>query len=182
MINPTSYERYGEPLFGAAEIATLGVGAALSYVLGRAVQNPDAVHDLEGQFMQAAREQASLFESSWQDWASEELAKAYIRGIRHTDAELRQLENRIVIPPPTRDISPGTPILKRQPSTQQPLSQSEGQRFRNYAKHTKYYGVFKAAAHEGLEARTHKLSVTARTYIDVQQLRLAMLVFARATP
>src|SRR5690625_469118 len=106
MINPTTYEGYGQSLFFSAEKVTLAIGSGLLFVWKRAIENPNSIYDYEGDFVELSQRQATEWESSWQSWTSDELVNAYLRGITHTDKEIEQLKKKMNVNSATRDISP----------------------------------------------------------------------------
>lgn len=152
MINQTTYEHYGQKLASSAEKVTLTVGAALKWVLKRVISNPDIVFRDEQAYMNRVEQAAGQWTVDWQAWAQEELAKAYLQGIWHTNQELRALD--VSVRQPTHDISPTTPLMPQQPRSRPNIPQKTAAMFRNYPNHLTMYGVFMAAAYDSLEG-TH---------------------------
>ena len=151
MINPTSYETYGERLYQSAESVTLAIGGALMRVWQRIILSPDRVHELESQFVETARQEARNWHVEWRDWMTDELARAYLNGVMHTEEELNQLRKKIDVRQPTKEISAVTPILLRRPSIKPPVPQKAKEILKKHPKHLTFYEVFAAAAYESLE-------------------------------
>lgn len=85
MINQTTYEHFGLFLVDAMDEAQVRLVKASDKLLLGMAKNPDKLLTLQAKLESSATQAASLFGKSSKAWAENELPKAYIAGIKHTE-------------------------------------------------------------------------------------------------
>ena len=144
MINPRSYENFSLSLLDAAEKATTAMLEMQTRLASMLIIEPN---DIMKASVIMEREIASIIREYNRDvqvWVREDLPGAYLRGIQHTDAEIRSINPQAIperIPPKRQPLSPGGPAT---PGSYR----VEG--FGNLPGHKNLVNVFQAVAAEEL--------------------------------
>ena len=150
MINPGTYEGYANELAIAGEGVVLSIGRALTRLWRRAIRNPDDLP--EAAFLSSVNKAANTFNTEWKQFADDDLARAYLRGIGHTEAEINQISKKVNVKPASQTISQKTPMIRQQglSSPPPPIPRRIRNMFSKYPDHLTFYGVFRRAAYFNL--------------------------------
>ena len=159
MPNQENFARFGDPLTDEGVTVVLGVGMALTEAWRRLIRNPDDISTTGNIYDTTIRRLADGWRRAWQDWADDDLAEAYLDGLRHTESELQALKanNQGFDPGSPRNtlsnrvpLVTGTESLYPMPDIPERIKAMFGR----YPDHTTFYGQFRRAAYYRLEG-TH---------------------------
>lgn len=152
-ISPKTYETVGQSLGLAAHELTLQVGDSLTDVYRQIIHNPDAIHRASQTYNWQINKALTEWNEKWKDWADQDLATAYLRGVNHADSELRQLGSRRL---PDGTISDQTPLAGKGYTLLPPqnIPPNLAGMFATVPNHLTFYNVFRRAAYHNLEGAT----------------------------
>jgi len=153
VINPRTYETVGASLGVSAEKLTEQVGKALTNVHGKLIIDPTLVNQAQRQYSTRVNKALSEWNKKWKVWADDDLATAYLQGVKHTDTELVQLQSKRK---PEGTISSQTPLAGNDipllPSRAIPRKITKA--FSGVPNHLTFYNTFRRAAYHNLEGST----------------------------
>lgn len=150
MINPTTYENMSEGLIIEGESVVYNVALALKTLNKAVIQDPGNLARAKNKYNKTIQKIALNFKINSNKWINNELPNAYIIGIKSSDSEIRNIGGTGKA---TNEIIRGASLIKAPPPIV-PIPEIPGQillSFEGYAKHTEFFGVFRAAAYYSLE-------------------------------
>jgi hypothetical protein len=147
-LNISNYENYGSNLYLAAEDVVFGIILATKKLLRKINDDPNNIANYRKEYLTEIISIAKTFDKAFKKWANNDLAKAYMSGLKHAEKDLIYNNRSISI---TNKILNGSFLIDNPPPGQPPLSKETLALFKGYEDHTKFYGVFRNAAYHNLD-------------------------------
>ncbi len=153
MLNPRTYETVGRPLGIAAQELTMQIGESLTDAHRRLINNPDLINQAGRQYDVSVNKALTEWNKKWKDWADEDLSAAYLRGINHTDKEIKHMG---IKRSPGKEISEAVPLAGKDYGILPPkdIPSRLAGKFSRVPNHLTFYNVFRRAAYHSLEGST----------------------------
>jgi len=152
MINQRSYEVFGAPLYTSAENVVYEMLRIITKLNKRIAKDPDNIAKYKADYEKEINKIADEFETEWKIWADEDIAKAYLAGLKQTQNQLKNAGKSTNI---TNSISNGSFMINNPPPIP-PIPPIPGQVlgwFGGWESHTQFMGVFRNAAYYSLEGQ-----------------------------
>jgi len=152
MINQRSYEVFGAPLYTSAENVVYEMLRIITKLNKRIAKDPDDIAKYKADYEKEINKIADEFETEWKIWADEDIAKAYLAGLKQTQNQLKNAGKSTNI---TNSISNGSFMINNPPPIP-PIPPIPGQVlgwFEGFENHTQFMGVFRNAAYYSLEGQ-----------------------------
>ena len=112
-ISPGTFNHYGEPLAKAGEGLQLEIALALKKLYQKIIKDPSGVGRYRRNYDAAVNRAIKKWRRARQDWVTNTLPEAYNRGVRHSDAEIKELKKMgIKIGPADQEISDVAPLVR----------------------------------------------------------------------
>lgn len=153
MINQTSYERFGAPLYAGAEDVVFKMLNLVTRLNQQIIKDPDNILIYRSAYEKELNKIAKGFENEWKQWANQDLAKAYIAGIKQAENQLKELNLNTE---KTQEITNGYFLIDNPPPIP-PIPPIPGQVlawFEGWENQTTLFGVFRNAAYYNLQSQT----------------------------
>lgn len=155
MINPGSYEKFGDGLSNSSKNAVYKLLAAITQLNKNIAKDPDNIMRYKKIYDKQIAKIAHDFDKEWKDWADNDIGKAYIAGLKYSEEEMRRLGlNKNIV----KDVSNGSFLIDNPPPA--PIPEIPGQTlllFKEYENHPRFFGVFRNAAYYGLEEQRFQI-------------------------
>jgi hypothetical protein len=90
-VSPGTFNHYGDPLAKAGEEVQLEIAAALKTLYQKIIQDPEGVGRYRRNYESAVKKAIKKWRKARQDFVENSLPAAYNRGLRHADAEIKEL-------------------------------------------------------------------------------------------
>ena len=153
-MNIGNYEDYGNNLYLAAEDVVFGVTIATKRLLEKINNDPENIVNYKKAYQAEIVVIARTFDKAWENWANNDLANAYLKGLSHAEKDLSLLGLSGSI---TRKILNGSFLIDNPPPGQPPLTSETIALFKKYPNHIKFYEVFRNAAYNNLKDQPLKI-------------------------
>lgn len=151
MINQRSYEVFGAPLYSSAENVVYELLQIITKLNKKIILDPDNIAKYKADYEKQIKKIADKFEKEWKVWADEDIAKAYIAGLKQTQNQLKKSGTTKI----SDEIINGSFMIKSPPPIP-PIPPIPGQTlawFGGWENHTQFMGVFRNAAYYSLEGQ-----------------------------
>ena len=112
-VSPGTFNHYGEPLAKAGEDLQLEIAAALKTLYQKIIKDPEGVGRYRRNYEAAVSKAIKKWRKARQDWVEKTLPEAYNRGVRHGEAEIKELKKMgVEIGPADQRISDIAPLVR----------------------------------------------------------------------
>ncbi|MEN8907925.1 MAG: phage minor capsid protein [Clostridiales bacterium] len=150
MINQSTYENLSSELVFAAELLVWEVGGLLLKLNKLGINNPGAVVAAREKYETGLTKAIKKYKKSAIKWINEDVAKAYIAGLTHSNSILRanNLKTSNI-----NSVLTGSFLIKSPPPIP-PIPPITGQQlafFEGWQNHTQFFGVFRNAAYYSID-------------------------------
>jgi hypothetical protein len=151
MINQTSYEKFGAPLYVAGENVVYDVLRLLTRLNKKAVKNPEDIYKYRKAYEIEINKIAKKFDNEWKKWADYDIPSAYLAGLNQADKQLKELGLNQEI---TKNISNGSYLIDNPPIPPPPEIPGQVLKwFDGWENQTTWMGVFRNAAYYNLDSQ-----------------------------
>ena len=112
-ISPGTFNHYGEPLAKAGADLQLEIAAALKTLYQKIIQDPAGVGRYRRNYEAAVKKAIKKWRKARQEFVTHSLPEAYNRGVKHAEAEIKELKKAgIEIGPADQEISDIAPLVR----------------------------------------------------------------------
>lgn len=178
MINPGSYDNWGSGLSNSSKKAVYKLLAAITQLNKNLAKDPDNIMRYKKIYDNEVAKIASSFENDWKKWADEDIAKAYLAGLKYSEGEMKKmgLSQNII-----KDVGNGSFLIDNPPPIAQ-IPEIPGQTllFEEYKNHTNFFGVFRNAAYYSLEEQRFQIIRKANDIYRMSAISAAEKTFKEA--
>lgn len=154
MINPGSYEKFGDGLSDAARNSVYRILGAVTQLNRNIAKDPDNIMRYKRIYDKEIAKIAKDFDNDWKNWIDRDIAKAYLSGLKYSEIEMKRLGLDRDI---DKKIINGSFLIDNPPP---PIPEIPGQTlllFDQYKDHVKFFGVFRNAAYYSLEEQRFQI-------------------------
>lgn len=154
MINPGSYEKFGDDLSDAARNSVYRILGAVTQLNRNIAKDPDNIMRYKRIYDKEIAKIAKDFDNDWKNWIDRDIAKAYLSGLKYSEIEMKRLGLDRDI---DKKIINGSFLIDNPPP---PIPEIPGQTlllFDQYKDHVKFFGVFRNAAYYSLEEQRFQI-------------------------
>lgn len=152
MINPSTYENYGESLRESGELVVYDVGKALVVLNEMVIKDPGNLSRAKSIYQKVIAGIALNFKKNASNWIDNSLSNSYIVGIKAADSEIASIGGVGAVVGGNEIIN-GASLIKAPPPIA-PIPEIPKQiiiKFKDFENHTQFFGVFRSAAYYSIE-------------------------------
>jgi len=153
-INQGNFDRFGANLIVSSQSVVYAISKALLRLNKALLNDPQNIVKYRKIYENEIRKIAKTFDKEWKNWADEDLAKAYISGVKSAESQIKTIGKSLT---KTDEITNGTLLLKQfsPPSGIPEISGQVSMLFKDagIANHETFFGVFRQSAYYSLEGQ-----------------------------